>query len=56
MAFKIRTKGVKLLNVRERILTIRLLEQVVRHPMYAAGLGIECVPEMDGTDDSGEPP
>ena len=30
-----------LLSIRERILTIRLLEKVSKHPMYAKSLGIE---------------
>ena len=30
------------MNVRERILTIRLMEKVVRHPAYAKALGIEA--------------
>ena len=44
------------MNARERILTIRLLDKVARHPMFAASLGIECVQEMVGSDDSEEPP
>ena len=30
-----------LLSIRERILTIRLLEKVSKHPIYAKSLGIE---------------
>ena len=30
-----------LLSIRERILTIRLLEKVSKHPVYAKSLGIE---------------
>jgi len=44
------------LSVRERILTIRLLDKVARHPMYAAALGIECVQEVVSLDDLEEPP
>lgn len=45
-----------LLNVRERILTIRLLDKVARQLMYATTLGIECVQELVGSDDLEEPP
>ncbi|MGN0335843.1 MAG: hypothetical protein ACI4DV_09355 [Lachnospiraceae bacterium] len=44
------------MSVRERILTIRLLDKVSGHPMYAVALGIECVQEMVGSDDLEEPP
>ncbi len=30
------------MNVRERILTIRLLEKVLKHPAYAKRLGLEA--------------
>jgi len=44
------------LSTRERILTIRLLDKVTRHPMYAAALGIECKQTLIGSDDTDEPP
>lgn len=56
MAFKIRAKEVILLSVRERILTIRLLDKVTSYPMYTAALGIEYVQKMAGSDDLEEPP
>ena len=31
------------MSVRERILTIRLLERIAKHPKYAADLGVEAV-------------
>lgn len=40
----------------ERILTIRLLDKVARHPIYTGALGIECVQERVGSDDLEEPP
>ena len=33
------------MSVRERILTIRLLEHLARHPEFAAALGVEVVPD-----------
>ena len=45
-----------LLSVRERILTIRLLDKLSKQPMYASVLSIECVQEMGGSDDLEEPP
>ena len=44
------------MGTRERILTIRLLDKVARHPNYAKALGIECIPGMSGPDDLEEPP
>ncbi len=44
------------MSVRERILTIRLIDKVSRYPMYAAALGIECVQDMAPLDDPEEPP
>lgn len=44
------------MSARERILTIRLLAKVARHPMYAVALGIECVQERIGLDDLEDPP
>ena len=44
------------MSARERILTIRLLDKVARHPMFATTLGIECVQELVGSDDLEEPP
>ena len=40
-----------LLRVRERILTIRLLDKVSKHPMYAKALGIEGVQRRGGSGD-----
>ena len=37
-----------LLSVRERILTIKVLDKISRQPMYAAMLGIECVQKKKG--------
>ena len=41
-----------LLSIRERILTIRLLEKVSKHPMYAKSLGIEGVQPRINSDDA----
>lgn len=49
-------KGVMLLNVRERILTIRLMDKFAQNPEYAAVLGVECVQDMDGLGDPEDPP
>lgn len=31
------------MSVRERILTIRLLERITKHPKYAVALGVEAI-------------
>ena len=49
-------KGVIYMSVRERILTIRLLDKADRHPVFAASLGIECSDKMAGPDELEEPP
>ncbi|MGO5096980.1 hypothetical protein ACTQ34_14345 [Agathobaculum sp. LCP25S3_E8] len=40
------------MSVRERILSIRLLNKVSKHPMYAKALGIEGVQAKIRTGDS----
>ena len=44
------------MSTRERIMTIRLVDKVSKHPMYAASLGIEIMAEMVGKEDADEPP
>lgn len=36
------------MSVRERILTIRLLEYIARHPEFAAALGIKLITAPPG--------
>ena len=50
------TKGEIEMSARERIMTIRLMDKVAKHPLYAALLGIEIVTEKEGMEDAGEPP
>ena len=38
------------MNTKERILTIRLLEKIVRAPAYAGSIGIEVRQEPFGVD------
>lgn len=33
------------MSVRERILTIRLLEHIAKHPEFVAALGVEVIPD-----------
>ena len=42
------------MSVRERILTIQLLEKIARQPVYAAAIGIEIVEKTPNSDDSEE--
>ena len=44
------------MNVRERILTIRLMDKLAQNPDYAAVLGVECVQSTDGLGDPEDPP
>ncbi len=44
------------MHVRERILTIRLLEKVSKHPMCAVFLGIVCTQETAAPEDEEKPP
>ena len=49
-------KEVTLMSVKERILTIRLFDKVMRQPAYAAALGIECIQDPSFPEDREEPP
>ena len=40
-----------LLSVKERILTIQLMNKIARHPTYAKALGLEGVSKVIKSDD-----
>ncbi len=42
------------MSVKERILTIRLIEKAAKQPMFAASLGIEVVQEISSEEE--DPP
>ena len=47
----LQTKEVILLSTRERIMTIRLLDKILKHPLYAKALGIEGIQQRTGPGD-----